>query len=921
MRFHRFLPTALGVTAVAVLCPAAGAAASPTISEFSAGSGPAGVTRGPDGNVWFADKPNPGRIGRVTPSGTVTTYAAPTKDAAPTGIASGPGGIWFTETGRNQIGRITTGGIMSEFRAGAHDKPAGIVAGPDGNVWYTATGKGGAIGRITPLGSVTEFATGLTANSAPQDIELAPDGNLWFTETAGNRIGRITPAGTITEFSAGISGAPQEITAGPDGNLWFTQAGALPAIGRITTSGAVTLFPTGPSSAPEGITAGADGNVYFTDNRANTIGRVTPSGSITVFSAGLTASADLDGIATGADGRLWFAEAAAKKLGRMTVAPTAAAVTTSAVGVDTATLAAAVTPNSEDTTYHFEWGTTTSYGQATAETNAGTGASARTATATLTGLSVATTYHVRVVATNATGTTIGPDRAFATTAAGAPVATSGAATGVGPDDATLNATINQAQGATTTYHFEWGTTASYDSRIPAGEAPVASDGSDHAVAEDLTGLEPNTTYHFRVVATSGGTATAGDDITFTTDAVLPSADTTSADAVSAGGATVSGTVDPMNSPTMYRFEWGETTAYGNTAPAADEAVGSDHAPHTVVETLSGLVPNTTYHFRVVATSQSGTTAGADQAFTTSLAAPGAATVAATDLSAAAATLHGTVNPRNAATAYRFEWGATTAYGQTTPATRVGGAADLGDHDVAAPIGGLAAGTTYHYRVVAESAGGIAYGPDDSFTTAPAAGRPGAAPLPRDSDSVSPPRPQLGRTAVASVAEGTIRVRVPGTSTLVALRADQEIPSGSIIDARRGTLVLQNAVTAGGRTQQASFRGAMFKFSLSRRERGLVDVRLEQAPSGCGGRGAKSLARAARAPAPGGTLWARDKRGRYRTHGRNSVATVRGTEWTTTETCSGTVTRVIQGAVAVKDLRTRRTVLVRAGHAYRARPAR
>src|SRR5690349_23536357 len=135
-----------------------------------------------------------------------------------------------------------------------------------------------------------------------------------------------------------------------------------------------------------------------------------------------------------------------------------------------------------------------------------------------------------------------------TTAPGAPTATSEAATGVGADTATLNAVVNQAQGATTTYHFDWGTTASYGQRIPTGEASVASDGSDHAVALDLADLEPNTTYHFRVVATTGSEATTGDDEMFTTAAVLPNATTASAGAVSGGSATLSGTVDPMNSP-------------------------------------------------------------------------------------------------------------------------------------------------------------------------------------------------------------------------------------------------------------------------------------------------------------------------------------------------------------------------------------
>src|SRR3954453_13548344 len=115
MRLRLATPTLL--VALAALCaPGAPSATGPTIAEFTAGNGPAGVTRGPDGNVWFADKANPGQIGWIPPAGTVGTYAVPTRDAQPTGIASGPDGIWFTETGKNQIGRVTTTGVMSEWK-------------------------------------------------------------------------------------------------------------------------------------------------------------------------------------------------------------------------------------------------------------------------------------------------------------------------------------------------------------------------------------------------------------------------------------------------------------------------------------------------------------------------------------------------------------------------------------------------------------------------------------------------------------------------------------------------------------------------------------------------------------------------------------------------------------------------------------
>ena len=76
-------------------------------------------------------------------------------------------------------------------------------------------------------------------------------------------------------------------------------------------------------------------------------------------------------------------------------------------------------------------------------------------------------------------------------------------------------------------------------------------------------------------------------------------------------------------------------------------------------------------------------------------------------------------------------------------------------------------------------------------------------------------------------------------------------------------------------------------------------------------------RAPRRRSPVRSLWARDKGGRFRTHGNNSVATARGTAWVTRDRCDGTLTRVTEGAVSVRDPAPR-TVLVRAGHKYLAR---
>ena len=97
--------------------------------------------------------------------------------------------------------------------------------------------------------------------------------------------------------------------------------------------------------------------------------------------------------------------------------PAASTGAASSVGRVSATVNATVNPNGQATTYHFDYGTTTSYGSQTGNAAAGSGTSDQAVSAGLTGLSGSTTYHYRVVATNASGTTVGADRTFRTSAA------------------------------------------------------------------------------------------------------------------------------------------------------------------------------------------------------------------------------------------------------------------------------------------------------------------------------------------------------------------------------------------------------------------------------------------------------------------------------------------------------------------------
>jgi phosphodiesterase/alkaline phosphatase D-like protein len=197
----------------------------------------------------------------------------------------------------------------------------------------------------------------------------------------------------------------------------------------------------------------------------------------------------------------------------------------------------------------------------------------------------------------------------------------------------------------------------------------------------------------------------------------PSATTGAASAIADTSTTVAGTVNPQGQSTGYEFQYGTTTAYGQHSDAASAGAGSADVP--VTAPLSGLTPGTTYHFRVIATNDGGTTVGADQTFTTTGTAPppspkATVTTGSATPSTSGATLTGSLNPNGVATSYYFELGTTSNYGQQTPP----GAAGSGTQTVAvsAVVNGLKAKTTYHYRLVAVGPGGASLGADATFST-------------------------------------------------------------------------------------------------------------------------------------------------------------------------------------------------------------
>jgi dipeptidyl aminopeptidase/acylaminoacyl peptidase len=183
-------------------------------------------------------------------------------------------------------------------------------------------------------------------------------------------------------------------------------------------------------------------------------------------------------------------------------------------------------------------------------------------------------------------------------------------------------------------------------------------------------------------------------------------------------------------------------------------------------------------------------------------------------------------------------------------------------------------------------------------------------------SIVPP-PVAGVSVNVAPVSGVVRVRVRGTNRFVSLASLRNVRVGSELDVTRGRVRLTSAARA-GRTQTGVFsqgRGVVQQERATRLTTMTLSGRLvcpRRSSSSSGGAPRPRVRR----------LWG-NATGRFRTRGRFSSATVRGTVWLTEDRCDGTLVRVRTGRVAVRDFAQRRTVVVRAGQSYfaRARTAR
>ena len=379
-----------------------------------------------------------------------------------------------------------------------------------------------------------------------------------------------------------------------------------------------------------------------------------------------------------------------------TTPPVISAVSSTGI---TTTAAAITWATDELSDSRVEYGTTTAYGASTTLNPS----LVTSHTQALSGLTANTLYHYRVHSKDSAGNAaVSADFTFTTALVDdtmPPVISAVSSSGITTTAATIAWTTDEPSDS----RVEYGTTTAY------GASTILDTNLVTAHTQPLSGLAPNTLYHYRVHSKdSAGNAAVSADSTFTT---LPIPDTTppvisavSSSGIITSGATITWTT---NERADSRVEYGTTTAYGASTTLNTNLVYA----HTQV--LSGLTLNTLYHYRVHSKDAAGNAAvSADFMFITATVAdtapPVISAVSSSGITTTAALITWTTDEPSYS---QVEYGATTTYGASTTLN-----ANLATSH-ARTLSGMTPNTLYHFRVYSKDAtGNAAVSSDFTFTT-------------------------------------------------------------------------------------------------------------------------------------------------------------------------------------------------------------
>jgi hypothetical protein len=611
--------------------------------------------------------------GAETPAG---SFSGPRDIAVDNSSSPAKGDVYVTDVGHSVIDVFSSAGKYLAQIMGAPTAFGGILYGvavdASGNVW--AYDRGANVDEFSDTGSfLKQFNTGREANTG---LAVDSDSDVYLLLGCGC-LEKYSASGALLAEWSGSGGKALAVNEQTN-NVFLDTSSSIEEFGALGEPYGVPVeaFGSGAMSAGSVGVDGSTGTVYVSSSESNTVA---------IFKSLL-----LPDVTTGG---------------------------ASEVTRTSAKLEGVVDPDGQAvTSCELEYGTSTAYGQSAPCTSSpGSGSSPVAVSAVLSDLTLATTYHYRVAAGNANGSHAGTDATFTTSSAVEGVQTS-AADEIQSTSATLTGSL-EPNGFDTHYVFEYGLC---DANVGCGGSPydksttsqdAGSAGTAVPARSTVSGLEPNATYHFRIVAENSFGTTGAAAEHFTTVAAPAAIGAQRPPAITRVTATLGWMLNPENSETTYQVLYGATSAYGEHTEAGKRL---GYGEEEVAVGLSGLAPETTYHYALQATNQAGTVTGPDETLTTGPAAPPTATTGeASEIALTSATVFGTIDPDGLYTSYEIDFGTDTSYG-----TSVYGEAGAGTEGVtvSAVLQNLAPDTTYHYRIVAINSDGKVYGSDQTFTT-------------------------------------------------------------------------------------------------------------------------------------------------------------------------------------------------------------
>jgi hypothetical protein len=536
----------------------------------------------------------------------------------------------FSATGTNAISGVGGGAGGAEYEIAL--APAGSPGGTAGDIYVANNSE--AVHVYSPAGAaIAELGQGGETCGVATD----PSGNF-YAGIYSSTINKYTPSAnppTDADKSAVGTAAVELCNVAADG-LGNVYAASYNGKGLYKLEGLADTTPTKVDPSANTMAIAPASNDLYADH-GNEVSQYDSDGNpIGSFGAGQLSESRGVAVNSGA-GKIYVGTPTKVKVfGPAAIVPDAITEAADPITKTTATLNGAVgAAGGTPATCVFQYTTEAAFGEHGFEgasekpcNPAGpfTGAGTTAVSAVATGLSgMEAGYRFRILATSSNGSNGGQALSFATP--GAVNVRTDPATSVTDSGATLNGTVNPEGTELEECSFEYGTGQSYGSTVPCAESitAIGSGNSPVPVHADLS-LTGGTEYHFRLTGKSELGSSEGADKSFKTKG--PSVISESIDGVTESSVTFHATINPNGFDTSYVFEYvTEADFEGNgftdatSVPAGGESAGAGSGNVEVSATADGLDPQTSYRFRVAASSADGITNSAARSFATTGAAP------------------------------------------------------------------------------------------------------------------------------------------------------------------------------------------------------------------------------------------------------------------------------------------------------------